>query len=240
MNNDKQDYITPLTAKNLSDLFYERVKRSSSKVAYRYFDKKSNAWQNLSWQDIADQVARWHTAFRHEKLIKGDRVAIMMSNSPDWVIFDQAAYSLGLVVVPIYTNDRAENIRYILQNANVKIFFIEDPAYCKNLFSGDNSFEKNGLIDLKRIITPCPVDNNKKNLVQVKNWLPSYTETIERVDIEPNDLATIVYTSGTTGRPKGVMLSHNNIFSNTYSAAIFENFDCEDVFFIIPTLDLVF
>ena len=224
----KQDYITPITAHNLSDLFYERVKRSSDEVAYRYFDLTEESWKDLTWEDTSKQVALWHAAFRHEGLSKGDRVAIMMGNCPDWVIFDQAAFSLGLVVVPVYTNDRAENIRYILEHANVKIFFIEDPSHCELLLNINATSE---LKDLIRVVTYQDISKYKNPLLaQVKDWLPSYAETINRIDISPDDLATIVYTSGTTGRPKGVMLSHNNIFSNAHAAAIFEHFDTDDVF----------
>jgi len=234
--NNKQDYITPQSASNLSELFYERVKRSSEAVAYQYFDNKNNAWKELTWYDVSKQVELWHTAFRHEGLVKGDRVAIMMSNCPDWVVFDQAAYSLGLVVVPVYTNDRAENIRYILENANVKIFFIEEPELCQELLN-NNSNPK----DLLRIVTHKPIENyNNPSLTQVKEWLPSYAETINRVHLEANELATIVYTSGTTGRPKGVMLSHDNIFINAYSAAIFECFDTDDVFLSFLPLSHMF
>lgn len=235
--NHSQDYITPQSASNLSELFYERVKRSNERVAYQYFDNKENSWKELTWHDISKQVELWHAAFRHEGLVKGDRVAIMMSNCPDWVVFDQAAYSLGLVVVPVYTNDRSENIRYILENSNVKIFFIENPSHCQKLLNDDSS----SLKDLLRIVTHKPVDAyNNSRLVQVKQWLPSYAETINRVQLEANDLATIVYTSGTTGRPKGVMLSHDNIFINAYSAAIFECFDTNDVFLSFLPLSHMF
>ncbi|MCK5723287.1 MAG: long-chain fatty acid--CoA ligase [Gammaproteobacteria bacterium] len=239
--NNKQDYITPVIAKNLSDLFYERVKRSKNKVAYRYYDDSGECWKNLTWFDVSKKVELWHSAFRHEGLIKGDRVAIMMRNCPDWVIFDQAAYSLGLVVVPIYTNDRTENIRYILENANIKIFFIEDPSICKELLADEALFDEQGLNDLLRIVTHQPItDYNNSHLMQVDKWLPSYAETIERVNIEPDDLATIVYTSGTTGRPKGVMLSHNNIFYNAHSAALFKNFHSEDIFLSFLPLSHMF
>ena len=235
---NKQDYITPVAVNNLSDLFYERVKRSANKVAYQYYD---DGWNDLTWQDISKKVELWHAAFRHEGLVKGDRVAIMMGNCPDWVIFDQAAYSLGLVVVPVYTNDRVENIRYILKNANVKIFFIEDPSRCKALLTNNDSSDMHELNDLVRIITHYKVeDYNSSLLVQVNNWLPSYAETIERVNIEPDDLATIVYTSGTTGRPKGVMLTHSNIFTNAYSAAIVEHFDSDDIFLSFLPLSHMF
>ena len=234
----KQDYITPVTAHNLSDLFYERVRRSPEKVAYRYFDSNDENWKDLTWLDISKKVELWHTAFRHEGLAKGDRVAIMMGNCPDWVIFDQAAYSLGLVVVPIYTNDRTENIRYILENANIKVFFIEDLLNCKELLNSDVASE---LKDLIRIVTHQDISQYASPLLkQVENWLPSYTETIECVELEPDDLATIVYTSGTTGRPKGVMLSHNNIFSNAHAAAVFEYFDTSDIFLSFLPLSHMF
>ena len=234
----KQDYITPVSASNLSELFYERVKRSENKVAYRYFDDE---WIDLTWQYIAKNVELWHTAFRHEGLVKGDRVAIMMKNSPDWVIFDQAAYSLGLVVVPIYTNDRTENIRYIINNSNVKIFFIENPSYCEKLISNSGSIDNYIPDSLIRVVTHEDVESyNNPLLTQVKNWLPSYAETIQRIDIEPDDLATIVYTSGTTGKPKGVMLSHRNIFTNAHSASIFEHFDEEDIFLSFLPLSHMF
>ena len=239
--NKNQDYITPIAAKNLSDLFYERVQRSNNTVAYRYFDNDDEVWKNLTWHDVSKKVELWHSGFRHEGLVKGDRVAIMMGNCPDWVIFDQAAYSLGLVVVPIYTNDRTENIRYILENANVKVFFIEDPSSCKALLMNDGTEDKQQLDELVRIVTNKSIESyNNPRLVQVKNWLPSYAETIDRVHIEPEDLATIVYTSGTTGRPKGVMLSHNNIFSNVHAAAILEHFDTEDVFLSFLPLSHMF
>jgi long-chain acyl-CoA synthetase len=239
--NNQQDYITPETCHNLSELFYERVKRSSSEVAYRYYDNSDETWKDLTWHDMSKKVELWHAAFRHEGLTKGDRVAIMMGNCPDWVVFDQAAYSLGLVVVPVYTNDRPDNIRYILCNANVKIFFIEDLSHCTALLNDHASPDNNELHELVRIVTHQSINAYKDpRLKEVINWLPSYAETIEKTAISPNDLATIVYTSGTTGRPKGVMLSHNNIFINAYSAAIVENFDSDDIFLSFLPLSHMF
>lgn len=236
--NKTQDHITPYTVNNLSELFYERLKRSENKVAYKYYDTE---WKELTWFEISKQIELWHAAFRHEGLVKGDRVAIMMKNSPDWVIFDQASYSLGLVVVPIYTNDRPENIRYILNNANVKIFFIEDPRYCAKLIENKDIKHDVDLPDLIRVVTHQNVqDYNNSLIVQVEKWLPSYAETIQRMKIETDDLATIVYTSGTTGKPKGVMLSHNNIFINAHSASIFEHFDENDLFLSFLPLSHMF
>jgi len=234
----KQDYITPVTANTLSDLFYERVKRSGNKVAYRYYEDE---WKELTWHEVAKKVELWHAAFRHEGLTKGDRVAIMMKNCPDWVVFDQAAYSLGLVVVPVYTNDRPENIRYILSDANVKVFYIEDPEYCSTLLSQTETDKQKLPKDLIRIVTAKDIKNYSNPLLaHINNWLPSYAETIVRIEIEADELATIVYTSGTTGKPKGVMLSHNNIFTDAHSASIFEHFDNEDIFLSFLPLSHMF
>ncbi|MDD2929904.1 MAG: AMP-binding protein, partial [Sideroxydans sp.] len=103
---DNVDVITPEQAGTLHGLFLERVRRSSDKEAYRYFDANLNGWVSLSWRQMFAEVARWQAALAKEGLQKGDRVALMLRNCPQWVMFDQAAMSLGLVTVPLYTVDR--------------------------------------------------------------------------------------------------------------------------------------
>ncbi|MFZ1767089.1 MAG: AMP-binding protein, partial [Candidatus Nitrotoga sp.] len=104
---DNQDHIiTPEQAVTLHGLFVERVKRTPEAIAYRYFDTNENAWLSMTWAQARDQTARWQAALMCEGLVAGDRVGIMLRNCPQWVLFDQAALSLGLVVVPLYTEDR--------------------------------------------------------------------------------------------------------------------------------------
>ena len=81
-------------AQTLDGLFRAHVKRSPNREAYRYFSQQQGAWQSMSWQQVADQVARWETALSAEDLQVGDRVAVMMDNCVHWVIFDQAALAL--------------------------------------------------------------------------------------------------------------------------------------------------
>lgn len=234
--NIKLDYITDKTVDNLSELFYERLKRSEKKTAYQFYDQVSQSWDTYTWFDIAKKIELWHTAFRHEGLKQGDRVAIMMSNCPDWVVFDQAAYTLGLVVVPIYTNDRLDNVNYILENSNIKILFAEDVSFCLELLS-----EKYQLRDLIRIITNQDTEEYKnERLVNTNKWLPSYAESIKPVKLEPDSLATIVYTSGTTGRPKGVMLSHRNIFANVLGCSQCTSFCYDDLYLSFLPLSHMF
>src|SRR5664279_160525 len=128
-----QDVISPTQAVTLHGLFLERVRRTPDKIAYSYFDTKQSVWVDLSWGQMRDQVARWQAALASEGLTKGDRVALMLRNCPQWVMFDQAAMSLGLIVVPLYTVDRAENIAYIVNDAQVKVMLFETDEQWKEL-----------------------------------------------------------------------------------------------------------
>ena len=124
MQVQQNDVITPQQAGTLYGLFVERARRSPDKVAYRHFER--DAWRDLTWSEMLAEVARWQTALAGLGLQRGDRVAIMLRNCPYWVMFDQAAMSLGLVVVPLYTVDRPDNIAYIVNNADIKVLLFEN------------------------------------------------------------------------------------------------------------------
>jgi len=113
MQTQTMDVITPDQAGTLHGLFVERVRRTPEKVAYRHFQQ--DVWRDFTWREVRDEVARWQAALAGLKLQPGDRVAVMLRNCPQWVMFDQAAMSLGLVVVPLYTVDRPDNNAYIHQ-----------------------------------------------------------------------------------------------------------------------------
>ena len=209
------DTIKPETAISLPGLFYVRVQRSSDSVAYRYYDNTSSSWVTLSWQQTAQQVARWKQALEAEGLNKGDRVALMLRNCPYWVIFEQAAMAAGLVVVPLYTNDRTDNAVYIADNADVKLLLFESDAQWQAL--------KPSLADFKTIRRFVSLDKindpSEPRLIYSDDWLPDATPELTKPTTGKDELASIVYTSGTTGRPKGVMLSHDNILSNAYASS---------------------
>jgi len=219
------DVISPDKAGTLHGLFLERVRRSPDKTAYRYFQQ--DAWLDMSWREMLGEVARWQAALSKVDLAKGDRVAIMLRNCPQWVMFDQAAMSLGLVVVPLYTVDRPENIAYIVNDANVKVLLFENEEQWQALRT-----VRDRLGDVSRFVSIDPVcDNDEPRLVSMLKFLPADAHLRQAPPVQGGELASIIYTSGTTGRPKGVMLSHDNMLSNAH-ALLLETFKvyCDDLF----------
>ena len=210
------NYIRPEQAVTLHGLFLERAKRTPHGVAYRYFDTHRSAWLALTWAQMLDAVARWQAALLRENLKAGERVAVTLRNCPQWVMFEQAAMSLELVVVSLYTVDRPDNIAYIVNDAQVKVLLFETDeqwqALCMVI----------GQLDcVQRFVSLDAVaDNREPRLQCAGEWLPAQAELQPERERKPDELATIMYTSGTTGKPKGVMLSHHNIVYNAYAGLL--------------------
>ncbi len=216
------DYISPESCSSLPGLFLARVSKTPNDAAYRYFDKVSVKWCTITWQETAQIVAKWRNALQKEGLNAGDRVAVMLPNCPEWIAFDQAALSLGLIVVPLFVNDRPGNIAYILEDTETKIFLCPTIDNWQQLFPFLDR-----LTSLQRIITvaSCQHQADDSRLTCMANWLPNSPESTSPYSPVIKETATIVYTSGTTGLPKGVILSHWNILENCYAGLL-----CMDIY----------
>lgn len=205
------DIIAPEEAGTLSGLFRERVRRTPDGCAYRRFDQEGRCCQCTTWSETAALAARWQAALRREGLQPGERVAVMLRNSLEWVLFDLAALGLGLVTVPLYVNDRPENFALIIQETEARILLIEGVEQWERIR------EVQGRLDcLVRIVSltrACTRECDLR-LALLDEWLPASAGGYDAGGWPAAALASIVYTSGTTGRPKGVMLSHANILSN--------------------------
>ncbi|MBI3903476.1 MAG: long-chain fatty acid--CoA ligase [Nitrosomonadales bacterium] len=210
------DIIKPETAVTLHGLFLERVQRTPDSIAYRYFDTHKEVWLELTWAQMRDQVARWQAALLRENLAAGERVAVMLRNCPQWVMFEQAALSLGLVVVPLYVVDRPESVAYIVNDAQVKVLLFETDEQWQALHTVTEQ-----LGCLQRLLSLEKVaQGGDKRLLCADDWLPAQAALQPERERKRDELATIMYTSGTTGKPKGVMLSHHNIVHNAYGGLL--------------------
>nr|WP_207168621.1 long-chain fatty acid--CoA ligase [Thiocystis violacea] len=217
-------------AKTLDGLFVQRVSRSPDRIAYRHYDA-GVGWRQLTWREMGDWVARWHQALAKEPLADGDRVAMLLRNCPEWVMFDQAAFSRGLITIPLYTDDRAENAAYILQDAAVKVLLIQDAGRWRRLAEalGDAPWPLRVVI-LESSPAARAMTEPDPRVVIAEDWLPNSAPPLVQRNGDPRSLATIVYTSGTTGRPKGVMLTHHNMLTNAHAVLTLINVYGEDLF----------
>jgi len=204
------DYISSTEAGNLPGLLKCRTARTPNAIAYRQYDAAAETWQAYTWSQIEQEVTRWRGALGSAGLEPGDRVALMLRNSVEWVLFEQAALSLGLVVVPIFSQDNPGNAAFILGNSGARLLLVGQSTQWQELAQHRDLFP-----DLETVVALDRAPENASGLVaqQATDWLTN-TARIEPRDIAPDELASIVYTSGTTGRPKGVMLTHRNILSN--------------------------
>ena len=197
---------------SIADCFARRVAATPGKAAYRAFDGE---WRELTWREVHAKVARIRAALRGEGLAPGDRVGIMAKNGPDWVAFDLAAHAEALVVVPLFVDDRPDNVAYCLNDSNVRVVLVEGPEQQAKLR------EVAGRIPQVQRIVPVG---------ELEKWLPASAEERPAVKVDGRALATVVYTSGTTGKPKGVMLSHQNMLQNAKAGlAVYDVFP-DDVF----------
>jgi long-chain acyl-CoA synthetase len=212
--NTQTDFISIDAAGSLAGLLRERVKRSPTLIAYRDFDVDRNAWVDRTWSDVAKQAARWQAALRKEGLQAGDRVGIILRNCSEWAIFDQAAMGLGLVVVPLYVEDRPENSAYCLNDSGAKLLVLEGDDHWNRLVPVMSQMP-----NVQRFVSLRKISGaTDAKLAYFEDWLTKDAGEFTSVPVPKESLATIVYTSGTTGRPKGVMLSHYNILSNASAA----------------------
>ena len=204
---------------SLNKLFFDRAEQYNEKPFL--WAKKNKDWSPLSWNETSLKVKEFAGGLKSFGIKPGDKVVIVSENRPEWIIADLAINLIGAVTVPAYTTNTEDDHHYILEHSDAKAVIASNnilanrvalattrTKLCKILITLDNysGFEPDNL----KIINFSEVSDFGKN--NIENALDHFNQ------IQPDDVSCIIYTSGTGGRPKGVMLTHRNIFSNLQGA----------------------
>lgn len=192
-------------ARTLPGLFRQRVQQTPKSVAYRQHE--GGSWRDYTWSDMARLVARWQLGLECEGLQPGERVALSLRNGVDWICLDQAALGMGLVPVPLYTTDSPANMAHILADSGARLLLLDSDRRWADLAPG-----RAACPELRRVLCLAREAPSRDEAVRyVEDWLPGEPAELKDRVRDPEALATIVYTSGTTGPSKGVMQSHRGI-----------------------------
>jgi len=210
------------TPGTLNQLFFSAIERYNKPDALQV--KVGGVYQPLSHQRLAERARRTAIGLQTLGMRKGDRVAILSENRPEWAIADYGCLTGGLTDVAIYPNLPPDQVAYILRDSGSSAIFVSTDAQAEKI---------------RQIRGECPSLRCVINFSSARSPGVDLTlaeleakgaerETAESIAayrrsadaVHPDDLATLIYTSGTTGEPKGVMLTHDNIYSNVMASAI--------------------
>lgn len=193
------------------------------RAALSYKDRLSKEWLDITWEEFRDQVHAMAGYLHKQGVRKGDRVAILSENRPEWAITDMATQVIGAVNVSLYTSLPASQVGFIIKDSGSKAFITSTSIQLRKAEQVfDDCPELQEVITMSELRTEHPdyvtawddaIEDGKKYWDENEAELQSLAEAVL-----PDDLSALIYTSGTTGVPKGVMLTHRNFVSNTLSA----------------------
>jgi long-chain acyl-CoA synthetase len=190
----------------LADIFFASIAHD---VERHVTFKRGSEWQVISSRQLYGYVATLARVLKQWGIHKGDRVAILSENRPEWMIADFACMTTGIVDVPIYATLTADQTLYLLQNSGARVIFVSTLEQLRKIqaIREQTSLEKIVVMDDVSEINVIPMWSLINSASPEED--PQFDEEAHR--ISSDDLATLIYTSGTTGTSKGVMLSHGNL-----------------------------
>ena len=206
---------------NIISMFFEKSTELQDKPYL--WKKHDNDFKSLSWKKVESLVKAVSRSLLDIGILKGDRVVILSENRPEWQIADLAIMAIGAITVPVYTTSTTQDYSHVINHSGARCMIISSHELClKALPAVENS------TDCKSVIKINQDSHSYDNPVNILNWNElvqkntndNYNFEEEIKSIKRSDTACIIYTSGTGGNPKGVMLSHGAMLSNCTGAKI--------------------
>ncbi len=203
-------------------MFFEKSKEMKDKP-YLWKKNSNNIFESLSWEDVELSVKSIAKSLIDLGVLKGDRVVILSENRPEWQIADLAIMSIGAITVPVYTTSTTADYSHVINHSGARCMIISSHDLCiKALPAVESSVDCKNVI---KINDDSQSYSNPVNILQWNNLIKNhgdnkYNFNEEIKSINRTDTACIIYTSGTGGNPKGVMLSHGAMLANCKGAKI--------------------
>tara|TARA_B100000530_G_scaffold212388_1_gene136113 strand:+ start:19 stop:1809 length:1791 start_codon:yes stop_codon:yes gene_type:complete len=206
---------------NIVAMFFEKSKEMKDKPYL--WKKNNNEFESLSWKNVELLVKSIARSLIGLGVLKGDRVVILSENRPEWQIADLAIMSIGAITVPVYTTSTTADYSHVINHSGARCMIISSHELCLKALPALESST-----DCKNIIKINDDKNTYDNPVNILQWSEliksqenqNYNFEDEIKSIKRIDTACIIYTSGTGGNPKGVMLSHGAMLSNCTGAQV--------------------
>ncbi|MBZ5647325.1 MAG: long-chain fatty acid--CoA ligase [Acidobacteriia bacterium] len=214
----------PVAVSTLNDVFYAGIDRDHDRVM---MFKQTVKWIPISSRELYRDVVGTAKSLARWDVHKGDRVAILSENRPEWAVADYATLLLGAVVVPIYPTLTAEQTAHILRDSGARIIFVSTIEQMKKVEAIKDQTRLEQIVVMDYVGVPNAVPMHRLMVNQTTQRDPDFDARAK--EIKPDDLATIIFTSGTTGMPKGAMLTHGNLAANLSVSMARSNLTPQDV-----------
>lgn len=199
--------------KAIPEVFFETAKKHPNKPAFLY--KKEGVYFPITYKEAVNQVRIFASALQKFGIDKGDKIAILSENRPEWAISDLAIMSVGAIVVPLHATFSPKAICNILNHSQAKIVIVSNGDFLNKVLLGQKDLKSLEKIIFLEKLTAVQKESLTKKVFGWKALFALHqSDTYEKIFLDPDEVCSIIYTSGTTGKPKGVLLTHRNFLSN--------------------------